>query len=110
MIPTKSRQSHSEEPLSSESSENGGIGIYDWSLDGKWLLVSKAGGDAREEIWMLPLASAPHAETSGRKIASDPKYDLWQAKFSPNGRWIAFEAVTNSSRVPSNDHCAIERE
>jgi dipeptidyl aminopeptidase/acylaminoacyl peptidase len=44
---------------------------------------------------MLPLASAPHAETAGRKIASDPKYDLWQAKFSPNGRWIAFNAVTN---------------
>ncbi len=85
-----SSQSHSEEPLTSTSA-----GIYDWSPDGKWLLVSKAGGDSRAEIWMLPLASAPHADTAGRKIASDPKYDLWQAKFSPNGRWIAFNAVAN---------------
>jgi serine/threonine protein kinase len=85
-----SRQSHSEEPLASTSA-----GIYDWSPDGKWLLVSKAGDNTRAEIWMLALASAPHAETAGRKIASDPKYDLWQAKFSPNGRWIAFNAVTN---------------
>jgi serine/threonine protein kinase len=85
-----SRQSHSEEPLASTAA-----GIYDWSPDGKWLLVSKAGGNTRAEIWMLPLASAPHAETAGRKIASDPKYDLWQAKFSPNGRWIAFNAVAN---------------
>jgi hypothetical protein len=26
-------------------------------------------------------------------VASDPKYNLWQAKLSPNGRWIAFVAV-----------------
>jgi len=84
-----SRQSHSEEPLTTS-----GAGIYDWSPDGEWVVVSRSSGNSAE-IWMLPLASAPHAETAGRKIASDPKYDLWQAKFSPNGRWIAFNAVTN---------------
>ena len=45
---------------------------------------------------MLPLASAPHAEAAARKIASDPGYDLWQPHFSPNGRWIVFNAVANS--------------
>ena len=88
-----SRQSHSEEPLTSTSSES--RVIYDWSPDGKWLLISKASGNTSQEIWMLPLASVPHAETAGRKIASDHDYDLWEPHFSPNGRWIAFEAVTN---------------
>ena len=88
-----SRQSHSEQPLTSTSSDSGTI--YDWSPDGKWLLVSRASGNTSAEIWMLPLASAPHAETGGRKITSDTKYDLWQPRFSPNGRWIAFEAVAN---------------
>jgi Tol biopolymer transport system component len=90
-----SRDSHSEEPLTSTSSTPSLI--FDWSPDNKWLLVSQIGGGARAELWMLPLASAPHAEAAARKIASDPGYDLWQPHFSPNGRWVVFNAVANSS-------------
>jgi Tol biopolymer transport system component len=84
-----SRKSRSEEPLTSTSSDSGTI--YDWSPDGKWLLCRKR--QHSRGIWMLPLL--PHPTRKRRaKIASDPKYDLWH-NFSPNGRWIAFEAVTN---------------
>jgi dipeptidyl aminopeptidase/acylaminoacyl peptidase len=45
---------------------------------------------------MMPVASAPQADAAARKIVSDPRYDLYQSHLSPNGRWIAFEAVTNT--------------
>jgi Tol biopolymer transport system component len=95
-----SRESHSEEPLTSSS--NIAPLIFDWSLDSKWLLVSQRSGvggpgvGGREEVWMLPLASFPHAEVAARKIASDSGYDLWQPHLSPNGHWIVFEAIPNS--------------
>ncbi len=50
----------------------------------------------RAEIWVMPLAAAPHAETAARKIASDPAYDLYQSRFSPDGRWVVFEGVRNT--------------
>ena len=89
-----SRQRHIEEPLTTLSDTF--VLVYDWSLDGKWLLVSQEGDGERAEVWMLPLASAPHAEAEARKIASDPGYSLWEPHFSPNGRWIVFNAVTSS--------------
>jgi serine/threonine protein kinase len=89
-----SRESGSEEALTASSST--GYLIFDWSLDGKWLLASRGSEGSKEEVWMLPLASAPHAETAARKILADPRHDLWQPTFSPNGRWILFEAVENS--------------
>jgi serine/threonine protein kinase/Tol biopolymer transport system component len=89
-----SREGHSEEPLTIES--NTDRIVYDWSMDGKWLLVSQKSTGTKREVWMLPLASAPHAETTARRIVSDPEYDLWQPHLSPNGRWIAFNAIANS--------------
>ena len=61
-----SRDSHSEEPLTSPPSNTFPL-IYDWSPDNKWLLVSQIGGGAREELWILPLASAPRAEAAAKK-------------------------------------------
>src|SRR5207253_322014 len=90
-----SSQTHSEEPLTTQLSEPRRF-AYDWSADGAWVLVSQTTTDTRTEVWMLPLAAAPHAETAARKIISDPKYDLWQPHFSPDGRWIVFEAVADS--------------
>jgi Tol biopolymer transport system component/DNA-binding winged helix-turn-helix (wHTH) protein len=85
-----SSQSREEEPLTTLSS-NTLWAPYDWSADGKWLLTGQA-----EEIWLVPLAAAPHAETAAQKIISDPQYQLYQPHFSPNGQWIAFVAVANS--------------
>jgi Tol biopolymer transport system component/DNA-binding winged helix-turn-helix (wHTH) protein len=93
-----SSQSHSEEPLTTLSDTTQRY-VYDWSSDGAWLLVSQNTPDSKEEVWLLPVAAAPHAETAARKIISDPKYDLYQPHFSPNGRWIVFEATGNSPTI-----------
>jgi hypothetical protein len=53
------------------------------------------------EIWLLPLASAPHTETEAQKIVSDSTHELWQPHSSPNGRWIVFEAIANSPNPES---------
>ena len=73
--------------------------VWDWSPDGKWILVSHTDGPtSKAEILALPVAAAPAAETASRKIASSPAAALWQACFSPDGRWIVFEAAT---RLPT---------
>jgi Tol biopolymer transport system component/DNA-binding winged helix-turn-helix (wHTH) protein len=82
-----SSQSHQEEPLGST------LMPWDWSADGKWLLA-----DTRQEFWLVPVAAAPHAETAAQRIIShDPAYQIYQPHISPNGRWIVFEAVANST-------------
>jgi Tol biopolymer transport system component/DNA-binding winged helix-turn-helix (wHTH) protein len=89
-----SSESHTEEPLTTLS-ETYRV-VCDFSPDGKGLLVSQIVGDGRKEVWLLPLGAASHAETAARKIISDSEYDLQQARFSPNGRWIVFAATANS--------------
>jgi Tol biopolymer transport system component/DNA-binding winged helix-turn-helix (wHTH) protein len=82
-----SSQSHEEEPLGSTNAP------WDWSPDGKWLLTG-----SREGLWLVPVAAAPHAEAAATKIiVHDPAYQIYQPHFSPNGRWIVFEAVANST-------------
>jgi Tol biopolymer transport system component len=84
-----SSQSHEEKPLGSN------LGVWDWSPDGKWLLAG-----TREGIWLVPVAAAPHAETAAQKITSpDPGHELYQPQFSPDGRWIVFEAVADSPNL-----------
>jgi len=67
---------------------------WDWSADGKWVL---AGSDrqppGRRSICLFPIAAAPHAETQMRVIASDSERNLYQARFSPDNRWISFCAA-----------------
>src|SRR5262249_31312926 len=73
-----------------------------WSPDGKWLLAGQADPcGTHEGIWLVPVAAAPHAETAAQKTISDPAYQLYQPNFSPNGRWIVFEAVANSPNPES---------
>jgi Tol biopolymer transport system component/DNA-binding winged helix-turn-helix (wHTH) protein len=86
-----SSQSHAEKPLGSTR------GVWDWSPDGNWLLSPNGGG-----IWLVPVAAAPHAEAAAQKIISaDPAYQLYQQQFSPDGRWIVFEAVADSPNLES---------
>jgi Tol biopolymer transport system component len=86
-----SSQSHEEKPLGSPR------GVWDWSPDGKWLLDSGQDG-----ISVVPVAAAPHAEAAAQKVISpDPAYQLYQPYFSPDGRWIVFEAVADSPNLES---------
>jgi Tol biopolymer transport system component len=64
---------------------------YDWSTDGKWIL----GGTDRQSpgrlmIVMWPIAAAPLAETQMRIVTSHPEENLYQARFSPDDRWVSF--------------------
>jgi len=45
-------------------------------------------------VCVLPVAAAPHAEKHARVIATDPDRNLFQATFSPNQKWIAFNATS----------------
>ena len=82
------------------------VGAAAWSADGKWILggVSR-GTPPRSQICLVPVPAAPHAETQLREIASDPEYNLYPHGFSPDDRWIAFNAIRlakSNSRFQGN--------
>lgn len=67
--------------------------LTDWTPDGKMILASSdLRTPGRAALCLFPLDAAPHAETQMRVIASHPDYHLWQGRFSPDGRWISFNA------------------
>ncbi len=63
---------------------------HDWSPDGKSILVSWWPLRAHTVLARWPIAAAPQADAAASIVAEDPEGDLWQARYSPNGRWIAF--------------------
>lgn len=67
---------------------------YDWSADGAWILGSSdRQTPGRMAICLFPISAAPRAETLMRVVISHPEYNLWQGHYSPDERWIAFEAI-----------------
>jgi DNA-binding winged helix-turn-helix (wHTH) protein/Tol biopolymer transport system component len=80
-----------EEPLTNPSPL--GMFVFDWSRDGKSLLLSRDNPEGHQsEIWEMP-ATGSDAEAKERKlIGCDTKTSLWQSRYSPDGRWIVFEA------------------
>ena len=52
----------------------------------------------------MPLKSVTSKKPKLRAIASDPSYDLYEERFSPNGRWIVFNALRSQ---PSGEESAI---
>jgi Tol biopolymer transport system component len=66
----------------------------DCSADGQTILVLSGRGSPQHTfLALLPLSAAPHAETGMRVVASHPEYNLYYSRFSPDDRWIAFNAV-----------------
>ena len=58
-----------EEPLTTSNNNWNSGGVWDWSIDGKELLVSRSGTDThRAELWALPVAAAPHSDVAARRI------------------------------------------
>jgi Tol biopolymer transport system component len=87
-----SDKTRSEEPIT--TLRDGGILVSDWSVDGKSLLVSQTNSETHQaEIWLVPLDGRPQAEAIARRIAFSPTYSLFKSHFSPDGRWIVFEAA-----------------
>jgi Tol biopolymer transport system component/DNA-binding winged helix-turn-helix (wHTH) protein len=84
-----------EEPLASITTTGWQV-VCDWSPDGKALLVSQGTDTHLFDIWLVPVGAAPHAEIAAKRIISNPTSNLFQAHFSPDGRWIAFEAAVDT--------------
>jgi eukaryotic-like serine/threonine-protein kinase len=72
---------------------------HDWSADGNSILVSWTQPKQSTVLALWPVAAAPHADTHAILVAAEPKHDLWQGRFSPDGRWISFLAVTPATAV-----------
>jgi Tol biopolymer transport system component/DNA-binding winged helix-turn-helix (wHTH) protein len=68
--------------------------LFDWSPDGRSLLVSKTFDLQDVTVWQVPISAAPHAELQEREIIAKPGFQIWQPYFSPDGQWIAFEATS----------------
>ena len=74
--------------------------VFDWSADSAWLLGNCRNEGIAQAICLFPIAGAPKADSQARQIASDPNKSLWQMNFSPDQRWISFNAVSLSG--PTN--------
>ena len=73
---------------------------HDWSPDGRSILVSWTSPPADRTVLSLwPVAAAPHADAQATLVAGETAHYLWQARFSPNGRWISFLAGAGDTSV-----------
>ena len=64
--------------------------LYGWSPNGNDLVISKWNYETQKaEVWLLSIASGLEKQ----KIAASPDYFLFQGQLSPDGRWMAFEAI-----------------
>ena len=94
-----------EEQILTSPRSSGAENASDWSPDGSWVLAESSRNPPGIQtpgvrIWLLPVSAAPQAETQGRVVAHDPEYNLAQSHFSPNGKWIAFIAISTVGATP----------
>jgi serine/threonine protein kinase/Tol biopolymer transport system component len=83
---------------------------FDWTPDGTQILASTRPSPAASgglALWSSsssasssPSSSSTSATASAplRIVAADPRYNLWQGRFSPDGRWVAFVFVATDGR------------
>lgn len=66
----------------------------DWSPDGRTIL-GRCAADARalSRLCLFSVDAAPHAERTMREIAADAGVNVWQGRFSADGRWIVFNTI-----------------
>src|SRR5262249_16286618 len=58
-------------------------------------LVTQEREGRQSVVWRMPVAAAPYAESKASEILASVEYSVSQPHYSPNGRWIVFEAVPN---------------
>jgi Tol biopolymer transport system component len=62
--------------------------VTSWSSDGRWLSVSTLGEPKTgNDLWMLSATGKPQLTPFSRS-----EFNEWVGKFSPDGRWIAFQS------------------
>lgn len=99
-IMMRSSEGGKEEPLTAPiaATRDTRPKMFDWSGHNNSLLVSQRNNNIPfSEIAVVPVAAAPHAEAATRSIVSNPAYELYQCRYSPDGRWIVFEAILRTS-------------
>ena len=89
-----SAERRDEEPLTAPN----GMAVYDWSHDGKQLLVSQETSDHLMQISLLSAVPVSKYGPAARKIVSNPAYSLWEPHFSPDGGWVVFNAIISRSQ------------
>src|SRR6185436_10457251 len=63
-------------------------GVLDWSADGR-TLITGCGPPPPAALCTTKLDDAAPQRT---RIVSDPDHQLWQGRYSPDGRWVLFNA------------------
>jgi hypothetical protein len=73
------------------------LGAWDWTRDSKSLLGSywdpKDSGPVFLVVWPAPPAVATQPQ---RIVLRSPNHQFWQARFSPDDRWISFVAEVSN--------------
>ncbi len=87
--------SHDEQVLTAAHPRQGWP--WDWTADQSAILASS--GRQTPEHWglfLFPLAAAPQAETQKQLLAARTDYDAFNARFSPDERWVCFIGVNRT--------------
>ena len=63
---------------------------FDWSADGARILHTCPNPKAPPSLCMSPRDATSTANT--RTVVADPDYSMYQGRFSPDGKWITFNA------------------
>jgi Tol biopolymer transport system component len=76
-----------------------------WTPDGTAVVASWSDSSSVPFALTLWPTSAQAAEKPARVLIADPRANLWQGRFSPNGRWVSF--VAESLDDPGRGHILI---
>jgi eukaryotic-like serine/threonine-protein kinase len=74
----------------------------DWSLDGRFILT----GGAEVRSW--PVDSDPSSDRSRLVFAMPERSNIWQGRYSPDGRWLTFVNVPGSN-APAREQSRASR-
>lgn len=72
--------------------------VYDWSVDGRSLLVRCRANQAFSAICRLANSAAKGVAPEMDLVAADARRNLYAAKHSPDGQWVSFIAATDLTR------------
>ncbi len=86
--------SSNEQALTSQHYQQGWS--WDWTADQQSILGSSSRGTPGQwGLYLYPLSAAPNAESQARLIASRPGYSAFNARYSPDEKWICFIGIKN---------------